>query len=122
MLDITNPSKNRVDLHLSGKITSAEMAIALDELIEVSNSVENGKMLYTISDFQMPELGAIAVEFTRLPKLFGLISKFDHCAVLADAAWLRKVAEFEGMLIPNFEIKSFELGQEAAAEAWLAEK
>ena len=78
-------------------------------------------MLYRVNDFQLPTLGAIAVEFSRLPQLFGLIGKFDRAAVLADKNWVRKVSEIEGALIPGLDIKSFELDQEAEAEAWLAE-
>lgn len=120
MLEIVKTTANRIDIKLSGKITSAEMAIALDDLIEASEFIENGKMFYVIEDFHFPELGALAVEFSRLPKLIGLISKFYKCAVLADASWLRTIAEIEGALIPGFEIKSFELGETENAEAWLA--
>ncbi|MBL1406020.1 MAG: STAS/SEC14 domain-containing protein [Rhizobiales bacterium] len=119
MLEIVKTSENRIDIHLTGKVTSAEMAIALDDLIEASQSFEKGKMFYVIEDFQMPELGAIAVEFSRLPKLFSLISKFSKCAVVANASWLRTVAEIEGALIPGLEIKSFEMGMEIAAQEWL---
>ena len=58
MLEIVKTSENRIDIHLTGKVTSAEMAIALDDLIEASQSFEKGKMFYVIEDFQMPELGA----------------------------------------------------------------
>lgn len=119
MLEIVKTSKNRIDIHLKGKVTSAEMAIGLDDLIEASQDFENGKMYYVIEDFQMPELGALAVEFSRLPKLFSLITKFDKCAVVADAGWLRTIAEIEGALIPGFEIKSFEMGEENPAQEWL---
>ena len=119
MLEIVKTSENRIDIHLTGKVTSAEMAIALDDLIEASQSFEKGKMFYVIEDFQMPELGAIAVEFSRLPKLFSLISKFSKCAVVANASWLRTVAEIEGALIPGLEIKSFEMSMEIAAQEWL---
>lgn len=121
MLEIVKTSTNRIDIHLSGKITSAEMAIALDDLIEASQPIENGRMFYVIEALEMPELGAIAIELTRLPKLFGLISKFDKCAVLADAGWLRTIAEIEGALIPGFEIKSFKTDEAENAEAWLSE-
>lgn len=120
MLEIVKTTANRIDIKLSGKITSAEMAIALDDLIEASESIENGTMFYVIEDFHFPELGAMAVELSRLPKLIGLISKFDKCAVLADAGWLRTIAEIEGALIPGFEIKSFKMDESENAEAWLA--
>lgn len=121
MLTITKPSANRVDIELSGSVDAEVMRTALDELIAKSDDVTNGRMLYTIPEFAMPTLGAIGVELARMPKLFGLLGKFDRCAVLSDAGWLRKAAEVEGALFPGIEIKSFELAETAEAEAWLAE-
>jgi hypothetical protein len=119
MLKITKPSADRVDIELSGTLDADSMRTALDELIEKSEDVSNGRMLYKISDFSLPTLGAIGVEMTRLPKLFGLLGKFDKCAVLCDTSWLRKAAVVEGALFPGIDIKSFELDEVEAAEAWL---
>lgn len=120
MFTITKPAANRLDIALSGSIDAETMRKALDDLIDKSEDVTHGRMLYTITDFAFPTMGAIGVEFTRLSKLFGLLGKFDRCAVLSDAGWLRKAAEVEGALFPGIEIKGFELGEKDAAEAWLA--
>ena len=120
MLTVTKPSPDRVDITLSGTLDADAMRAGLDELITLSAGVKHGLMLYRITDFSMPTLGAIGVEFQRLPKLFALIARFDRCAVVSDAAWLRKAAEIEGALIPGLTIKSFELPEAQAAEAWLA--
>lgn len=119
MLTITKPEPNRIDLDLSGKITSEEMASGLDDLLEKSQDVNEGTMLYTITSFAFPDLAAIAVEMARLPKLFGLLGRFDRCAVLCDAAWIRTTAEVEGALFPGIDIKAFELHERDQAEAWL---
>ena len=119
MLTITKPQPNRVDIDLSGKISSEEMAKGLDELLNLSQDVNNGTMLYTITSFAFPDLGAIMVEMGRLPKLFGLLARFDRCAVLSDVAWLRAAAEVEGAVLPGFDIKAFDLTERDAAEAWL---
>ena len=119
MLKVTKISPNRVDIELDGSLDADSMRDGLDALIEQSEGVENGLMLYTISEFAMPSAGAIVVEFSRMPKLFGLIGKFDRCAVLSDAAWLRTAAEIEGAVIPGLAIKAFEPGEKEAAEAWL---
>ena len=119
MFTITKRSENRIDIAISETIDSDEMTKILDELLEKSKDVQNGQMLYTITDFSMPTMGALWVEMTRLPKLFGLIGKFKKCAVLTDVGWMRKAASVEGALIPGLTIKSFELDQVAAAEAWL---
>ncbi|MGM0583179.1 MAG: STAS/SEC14 domain-containing protein [Pseudomonadota bacterium] len=120
MLTITKPGENRVDLALSGGVDADEMRRALDELLEVSQEVRGGRMLYTIDDFEWPSLGALSVEMGRLPSLFGLISRFDRVAVLCDTAWIRKAAEIEGAVIPGMAVRSFGREEREAAEAWLA--
>lgn len=121
MLKITKPAANRVDIDLSGKIDAETMRMLLDDLIEKCEDVVNGRMLYTISDFAMPTVGALGVELTRLPKLFGLLARFDRCAVVSEAGWIRTAAEVEGALFPFIEIKSFEPHEMEKAQAWLAQ-
>ena len=120
MLKITKPSADRVDIELDGKIDAEIMRTALDDLIDKAKGVKGGKMLYRITNFELPTLGAIGVEFSRLPKLFGLLGAFDKCAVLSDSDWLKKAAEIEGAIFPGIEIKSFDLDQRDVAEEWLA--
>lgn len=110
---------NRMDIALSGKLDSEEMKIALVQLEEKSKDIECGTMLYDVIDFHLPSLGAIVIEFSRLPAMFGCIRKFSKAAVLTDEKWIKKVSEFEGMLIPGLEIKAFSRDQRDAAEVWL---
>ena len=81
---------NRLDIEMSGKLNSEDMKIALDELVSKSKNIENGKMLYEAFDFHLPSLGAIGIEFFRLPAMLGLMKKFDRAAVLTDKTWLKK--------------------------------
>ena len=111
---------NRLDIELSGKLNTEEMKIALDELESKSKDIENGKMLYEIIDFHLPSLGAISVEFSRLPSMFGLIKKFDRAAVLTDKTWLKKVSEFKRKVLPTLQETAFERDQREEAEAWLS--
>lgn len=83
MFTVTPNGPNRVDIEFSGKLDSDDMRAALDELVAKTEGIENGRMLYRVGDFALPTLGAIAIEFSRLPSMFGLIKKFDRCAVLA---------------------------------------
>lgn len=122
MFDINKKSDNRVDITISGKVDREMMKTGVDDLIEKSESVKSGSMLYTFTDFQMPSWDAFGVEFTRIPKLFGLLSKYERIAVVSDAAWIRTGAEIEGALIPGVQIKSFELSEKADAEKWLGGK
>ena len=120
MFLVTRNGPHRVDIEFSGKLNAASMRTALDDLIAKTEDIENGSMLYRISDFDFPTLAALGVELSMLPRLFGLIRKFDRCAVLADTSWVRKVSELEGKLFPGLEIKAFEPHQAEAAEEWLA--
>lgn len=121
MFQIIETSSHRLDIAISGQIDADEMRASLTALFTASEGMKDAVMLYRISNFSLPTLGAIGVEMTQLPQLFGLIGKFRKCAVLSDATWLRHAAEIEGKLIPGLTIKSFALEDKAGAEAWLAE-
>ena len=97
------------------------MAGLLDELVARSANVMGGRMLYRITDFAMPSMAAAAVELRRLPQLFGLIRRFDRCAVISDAGWIRRAAEVQGALIPGLTVRSFTPEAGAEAAAWLDE-
>jgi len=120
MFKIMSNGINRLDIEMSGKLNSEEMKIALDELVVKSENIENGKMLYDVIDYRLPSLDAIAIEFSRLPSMFGLLKKFNRAAVLTDKRWLKTVSEFEGTLFPGLEIKAFNRDQKEKAEAWLS--
>lgn len=119
MMNIKQQSANRVDIDLSGSLDAIEMRVGLDELLKVSENVTHGQMVYRISDFSFPTLGAIGVEMGRLPSMFSLLGKYDKCALLCDTAWIRTAAEIEGALFPGIDIKSFEFHEEEQAESWL---
>lgn len=119
VLRILQRSTNRLDVELSGTLDKEMMRAGLNEIIEKSMDISDGKLLYVISDFEMPTIGALAVELGQLPELIGLIGKFDKCAVVTDVAWLRTAAEIKGAVIPSFQIRSFPLSSRAAAERWL---
>ena len=119
MFEVKQNGENRLDIKMSGKLNADEMRIALDELVEKSKNIENGKMLYDIVDYHLPSLKAIAIEFSRFPSMLRWIKKFNRAAVLTDKNWLKKASEFEGALLPGLKIKAFGRDQKAEAEAWL---
>lgn len=120
MFNIEVKGANRLDIEFSGKLDGDDMKAVLDELVEKSGSMKNGSMLYRIGEFDWPTLGAIGVEFSRLPELFRMIRRFDKVAVIAEQGWVRTASKMEGALIPGLEIKAFEPDQESDAQAWLA--
>ena len=120
MFEVVRSDTNRLDINFGGKFGKDEMKVALDELFSSGKDIEHGRMLYRIDDFELPTLGAMGVEFSRLPEAFRFIKKFDRAAVLVDKKWVKKASEIEGALIPGLKIKAFDLDQESEAEAWLA--
>jgi len=120
MFEVIRKGTNRLDITMSGKLNSEEMKSALDELVIKSENIVNGNLLYDVVDFHLPSLGAIAIEFSRLPSMFGWIRKFERAAVLVDKSWIRKISELEGALITGLEIKAFDRNQRNEAEVWLS--
>lgn len=119
MFQVTRNGENRIDVEFAGKLDSNGMRIAIDELQQKSAGIEHGRMLYRVGDFELPTLGALAVELSHIPQLFRFVRHFDRMAVVADKGWVRKTSEVEGALIPGLQIKAFDPSQEAEAEAWL---
>ncbi|MUT70065.1 MULTISPECIES: SpoIIAA family protein [Stutzerimonas] len=119
MFRVTRVAPDRIDVILSGRLDSDAMRAALDDLLFKSEGINHGRMLYRIDEFDLPTLGAVAVELSRLPQLFRFIRRFDRCAVIAGKDWLRRISEVEGLLIPGLTIKAFDLHQESDALTWL---
>lgn len=119
MFQVTRNGENRIDVDFAGKLDSNDMRVALDELSQKSEGIEHGRMLYRVGEFELPTLGAVAVELSRIPQLFRFVRRFDRMAVVAGKGWVKKASEIEGALIPGLQIKAFDLDQEADAEAWL---
>lgn len=119
MIKIERVSENRLDIEMSGKLDSEGMAKALDELVEKSEGIENGKMLYDVIEYKLPTIDAIILEFKRMPKMFDFINRFRRAAVLSDKTWLKTISELEGKLMPGLYIKAFAREERAAAEQWL---
>ena len=119
MLTVERMDETMIRLELSGQLDATEMEVALDRLIDETKDMKDGKLLYVIDDFEIPTLGAMMVEMKKLPALFSMIGRISKAAVCADEAWIRTVAEWEGVLFPGLEIKGFEENAEEEAKAWL---
>jgi hypothetical protein len=119
MIQIERVDESRLDIVMSGRLDSDGMRKALDELVEKSRGISNGRMLYDVVEYRLPTLSAITIEFARLPKMLGLIRQFSKAAVLTEKTWLKTISELEGKLIPGLEIRAFERDDRAAAVEWL---
>lgn len=119
MFQVTRIGDKRIDVSFSGKLDSNDMRFALDELMRKSDGISNGQMLYRIGDFDMPTLGAVGVELSRIPELFRFVRRFDRCAVVSGKDWLRRASEIEGMMIPGLKIRAFDVHELNQAHQWL---
>lgn len=119
MLKVDKNEEGMITIELDGEIDAAAMEIGLNQLMELSEGMHEGRMLYRITNFKMPTLAALGVEFMKLPQLFRLIGRIDKVAVLTDESWIAAVSQIEGALIPGMEIKAFDLDDDAGALAYL---
>jgi len=119
MFHVTRIGDKRIDVDFSGKLDSNEMRFALDELMRKSEGITHGQMLFRVGDFDMPTLGAVGVELSRLPQMFRFVRRFDRCAVVSAKEWVRKTSELEGALIPGLTIKAYDQDRATEAHQWL---
>ncbi|WP_372748787.1 STAS/SEC14 domain-containing protein [Litorivivens sp.] len=119
MLTITPTDQNRVDIEMQGSITKEEMQNFLQELHQVAANMEHGHMVFNVSDFHWPSLGAIGFELTHIGAFFKAYKHFERIAVLCDKTWVRKVSDWEGHLLSWVEIKGFTLDERELAIHWL---
>ena len=117
---INRLSPVRLDVDVQGRLDADAMTGLLDGLLGDSEGFEKGRMLLRVRDFELPSLGALGVDASRMPELFALIGRFDRIAVLVDETWLQRLSQLENALIPGLEVKAFPGSDAAEAEAWLA--
>ena len=119
MFQVARRGENRIDIEFSGKLDSQAMRAALDDLLFKSEGISHGRMLFHIGEFDLPTLGAIGVELSRLPQLFRFIRRFDRCAVISGKEWVRRASEIEGTMIPGLTVRAFDEHQGTEAHSWL---
>lgn len=119
MFRIHSPILNRLDIDINGKLDSTDMRLLIDDLDARSKPIAAGRLLMRVQEFDMPTLGAIGVEISRIPTLLKLIRRFERAAVVSDKDWIRRMSEIEGAIIPGLEVRGFELRELADAETWL---
>ena len=119
MLHVERTEENRLVIRLDGHLDADAMRQAVTDLVTKSEGIEHGQLWYEVGDFDLPTLGALAVELSHIVELFRVMARFDRAAVIADAHWVRRVSEWEGKLIPGLDIRAFEPAHRDDAEAWL---
>ena len=119
MLSIEKDARGFGVVVIDGRITADEMRTGLDTFMAMLPEEGQMSFLYDVREFAFPEMEAVAEKIRDLPTLFKALGRMKKIAMVADPAWLRTVAEVEGMLVPGLTIRSFEPKDRADAEAWL---
>jgi hypothetical protein len=104
---------------MSGKLDVDDMMPMLDTLFQQAKGIENGRMLIDIENFELPSLGALRIELSRLPELFRFTGQFFRMAVLSNEGWVNALSSVEGKLIPGLVVRTFRRDQRYQAESWL---
>ncbi|MFC5049841.1 STAS/SEC14 domain-containing protein [Rubritalea spongiae] len=121
MITLTKINDKRLNLEVTGTLVPEDMSRALEDFEAKTKGMKDGVLLYQLHDFEMPCSATMAVKLADLPRWFQLMHSIKKVALIADKLWIRRMAEFESLLLPGITIKSFEANKGAAAEAWLAE-
>ena len=103
-----------VEIVVEGKITAADIKNVIREVEIDLAKYEKLRVLEDIRDFRGIDPMALWIDLKQISK----VSKISHAAIVADAKWVKTVAEAIGGLYP-FEMKVFESAEIEAARAWL---
>ena len=103
-----------VEIVVEGKITAADIDNVIKEVETDLARYEELRVLEDIRDFKGIDPMALWIDLKQISK----INKISHAAIVADAKWVKTVAEAIGGLYP-FEMKVFERSQIAEAREWL---
>ena len=103
-----------VEIVVEGKITAADIDSVVKEVEVDLAKHDKLRVLEDIRDFKGIDPMALWTDLKQISK----IQKISHAAIVADAKWVKTVAEAIGGLYP-FEMKVYERSQLAEARAWL---
>jgi len=119
MNTVSRTGDDRLDVIVSEKLDADGATQLIDAMIKHAEGIENGRMFIDIEEFEMPTLGALKIELSRLPEAIRFTRQFSRVAVLSGETWVNAISSLESKLIPGLVIKSFRRDQRYQAESWL---
>lgn len=119
MFEVQKISDKRIDMHISGRLTADDMAAGMKALDMACDGLDDGQLLYKLTDIKFPTFGALAEEMKWLPKILRNIGKFKRCAILCDTKWIRTAAKLENLIVPHVKIETFTMEELEKALEWL---
>lgn len=111
-----NPNNNVVEITVEGKITEADFNQVITQL--KADIEKHGKLRILEEVRSFDGIDPIAL-WKDVRFGFAHVNDFTHAAVVADAKWMRTIAEAVGSIL-SVEVKAFEASQIEAARTWLA--
>lgn len=103
-----------VEIVVEGKITAADIDSVVKQVEVDLIKYDKLRVLEDIRDFKGIDPMALWIDLKQISK----IQKISHAAIVADAKWVKTVAEAIGGLYP-FEMKVYERSQINEARTWL---
>lgn len=110
------PETRTFELTVSGKVTMEDfdaLSVPLEAFARTHGKI---KLLEIIKDFQGFDPGMLwrGAKFD-----LRIIPQISHCAVVSDMGWISPLTKAAGAII-NTQLRTFDLGEEEEARAWLA--
>ncbi len=111
----SSADNNIVELVIEGKIQESDFDRVLDRMKTDMQKHGKIKVLEDVRSFE----GADLMVFWKDLKASPLVNDITHVAIVADAKWMRTIAEAVGTIL-SAEVKAFERSQIETARKWLA--
>ncbi|MEM9150912.1 MAG: STAS/SEC14 domain-containing protein [Cyanobacteria bacterium P01_F01_bin.3] len=104
-----------LEVVVKGKITTTDINTAVREIHRDLEKHDKLKILEEIRDFKGIDPMALWIDLQQI----SLLNKISHVAIVADAKWIKTLAEAIGGLYP-FEMRVYERSEIDLAKTWLA--
>ena len=116
---LPSPGPDVVAFRVSGTVTKEDVELAWASVGAALDEAETIGLYAEVVDLGGFTLSGLIEDLARGLKAIGQWRRFARYAVVAEAGWLRTIAEIEGKLLPGIEIRTYEPAESEAAMAWL---
>jgi hypothetical protein len=117
LLDLGRPDV--LGYRIEGAVTAGDVRAIVDELVAKREAHGLIRVYAEIGEIESIELRAILADLSFLIRKLEVLARINRTAVVTDAAWLRRLAEAEGQLLPLGPVRGFATADAEAARAWV---
>lgn len=104
---------------IEGAVTAVDVRAIVDELVAKRDAHGLIRVYAEIGEIESIELRAILADLSFLVRKLEVLTRIGRTAVVSDAAWLRRLAEAEGQLLPLGPVRGFPTDAADEARAWV---